>query len=548
MFIIDQNTTPKEIFKLLLKNRHLNKESDIKEFLNPKIVNKLTAKDFSLNQKQIDKAVKRINLAIKNQENILIYGDYDVDGITSTAILWNNLNQQGAKILPFVPDRHRDGYGFKADSFFDFEKKNNLNFDLLITVDNGILAHKEFKKVLKKNKNIDIIVVDHHLAAEKLPKEIITLHSTISSGAGLAWFLAREINKNKTDLSLATLGVVADCLPLQGVNRNLVYHGLKTFNSSSNPGLKKLIDISSLKKDSISSTDLAFILAPRINAAGRLSDPTDALRLLCSNTSQQASKFAKILDDHNRQRQNLQQKSINLAKKKIDSNFTDKVFFIADKTFHPGIIGLIAGRLTEEYNLPSIIISIDDGIAKGSCRSIEGLNIVDALKEISHLFLDLGGHPAAAGFTLETKNIPSFQKKITKIINKKLANKDLKKKTFVEAQMKLSAVTVKNCQLVDKLEPFGIANPEPIFLFKNVKIISKKLLGSKQDHLKLKVIDSDSSYNSPPVDLLAFRQGHLDKKLNSGDLITFTARLNLNVWNGYTTPQLFLKEFLFEDK
>jgi len=548
MLIIDRDTTPKEIFKLLLKNRHLNTEADVKEFLNPTPVNKLTAKDFSLNQKQIDKAVIRIKSAIKNKENILIYGDYDVDGITSTAILWNNLNQQGAQLLPFVPDRHRDGYGFKAKSFLDFQEKNNLKFDLLITVDNGILAHKEFKKVIKKNKDLDIIVVDHHLAAEKLPKEIITIHSTKSSGAGLAWFLAREIDKKKADLSLATLGVVADCLPLQGINRNLVYHGLKDFTSSPNPGLKKLIDISALKKDSLSSTDLAFILAPRINAVGRLADPTDALRLLCSTTSQQASKFAKILDDHNRQRQNLQQKSINLAKKKIHPDLTDKVFFIADESFHPGIIGLIAGRLTEEYNLPSIIISIDNGIAKGSCRSIDNLNIVTALKELSHLFLDLGGHPAAAGFTLEAKNVPILQKKITKIINKKLANKDLKKKTSIEAQMKLAAVTVKNCQLIDKLEPFGIANPEPLFLFKDAKIVSKRLLGSKQDHLKLKVTDSDSSYSSPPIDLLAFRLGHLDKKLNTGDLVTFTARLNLNVWNGYTTPQLFLKEFLFEDK
>lgn len=549
MITIDNSTSPSDFLSLLLKNRQI-KEVNIDSFIYPPSPLKLPSKDFDINQENLDKAKDRIKLAIKNKENILIYGDYDVDGITATAILWNALKQLEAKILPFIPDRHLDGYSIKAKSFFKFEKKNKINFDLLITVDNGIVAKKELDQILKAG--TEIIVVDHHVAGDKLSKEIITIHSTKISGASLSWLLAKEINKN-ADLGLAALGTVTDCLPLKGINRGIVYHGLKSLRSNPSPGIEKLIYISSANQKSLSSTDLAFILGPRINAIGRLSDPTDALRLLCSTSLNQASKFAAILDQHNRQRQALQRTSVRIAKKQVDPKFSDKLLFIADKSFHPGIIGLIAGRLTEQYYLPSIIIAIDGSLAKGSCRSIKELNMVKTLREFSHLFVDLGGHPGAAGFTIKTKNIPQLKKKITKLINKNLSDKKLKADTFIDAQMKLSAVTVKNCQLMKKLEPFGMGNPEPLFILKDIRITDKRLLGSKKEHLKLKVDDPETTKkenitthlnNSPNIDIIAFRQGDSGQDLKVGDLITVIACLNLNIWNGYTTPQLIVKEIL----
>ncbi len=539
MLCIDKNTSDQEILDLLLKNRKIGSKN-IKEFLNPTNPKKLQPKDFGINQKSLNQAVKIIKQYIDEKRNILIYGDYDVDGITATAILWQVLYQKGAKVLPFVPDREIDGYGIKAKSFFRLEKEKDIHFDLLITVDNGIVAGQQLSQILKNG--TEIIVIDHHTTNNPLPKKITTVHSVLTSGSALSWLVADKINSS-ADLGLAAFGAVTDCLPLNTFNRNIVFHGLQSLRLQPNVGIKKLIQISGSKQDSLTTYDLGFILGPRINAVGRLSNPTDALRLLCSQTSQQASKLVQILDNYNQDRQILQQESLDLAKKNI--NTKDKILFVADKSFHPGIIGLIAGRLTEKHYLPSITISIGDDISRGSCRSIKELNIIETLREFDDLFVDLGGHAGAAGFSIETKNIKKFQKQITNFVNKKLSNIKLKPTNFIDAEMKLNAVTVKNCRLVQKLEPFGQENPNPVFLFKQVRVVEKRLLGKSQDHLKLKIDDPNTSKKENiTVDSIAFKKGELDSKIKVGDLINFTANLNLNIWNGYISPQLVVKDFL----
>ena len=308
--IIDKSFLELDFIDLLLKNRQL-KKSEYKDFFKPHFP---LDSDFCINKKELKKAIDRVKIAIKNNENILIYGDYDVDGITSTAILWQVLYQKGAKILPFVPDRETDGYGIKSKSFFDFEIQKNLHFDLLITVDNGIVANKELEKITKKN--TDIIIIDHHIPTDKLPKVSAIIHSTKFSGSSLSWFFAKQFNKN-ADIGLATIGTVVDCLPLVGINRNIVVHGLTSLRLNPNPGIKKLIEISAIKPDSISAYDLGFVIGPRINAVGRLSNPTEALRLLCSQNSDQASKYAQNLDKFNKNRQNIQKDNLKIAKKII---------------------------------------------------------------------------------------------------------------------------------------------------------------------------------------------------------------------------------------
>ena len=528
MIIIDKNIPESEILSSLLKNRSIDPKN-ITEFLKPTSPQNLPITNFGVSHLQLQKAVNKINLSLRKQQNILIYGDYDVDGITATAILWQVLYSKNSHVLPFIPDRQNDGYGIKASSFFKFESEKKIKFDLLITVDNGIVANPELQKIL--DSGTEIIVIDHHVADKKLPKSIITVHSTKVSGAALSWIVAKEINKT-ADLGLAALGTVTDCLPLNNINRNLVYHGLLSLRLNPNYGIKKLIQISGIKPDSISTYDLGFILGPRINAVGRLSNPTDALRLLCSCSLSQANKFAQILDNYNKDRQTLQQESIDLAKKLVEKN-KNKVLFVADKSFHPGIIGLIAGRLTEKYYLPSIAISIDNGVAKGSCRSIKELNIIETLRQLRHEFIELGGHSGAAGFSIKTSNIPKFKKDIIKLINKELKGKELKPEKLIDAEMKLDAVTLKNCRLIKKLEPFGIGNPEPQFLFKDLKITQKRLLGSKQEHLKL---------NFSGLDAIAFKKGELDKKLKVGDSINILAKLSINTWGSSVSPQLIIND------
>ncbi|MFA6184960.1 MAG: single-stranded-DNA-specific exonuclease RecJ [Candidatus Shapirobacteria bacterium] len=562
--IINNSFTESDFLNLLLKNRQI-KEIDYNNFFKPCFP---ADSDFNINQKELKKAINRVNLAIKNNENILIYGDYDVDGITATAILWQVLHQLGANVLPFIPDRETDGYGIKSKSFFEFEKQKNIHFDLLITVDNGIVANTELEKIAKKH--TDIIITDHHLPTEELPKVSAIIHSTDFSGSAISWFFANQFNKT-ADIGLAAAGTVADCLPLIGVNRSIVIHGLKSLQSNPNPGIQKLIEVSDIKQDSISAYDLGFVIGPRINAVGRLSNPTDALRLLCSQNSIQATKFAQNLDKFNKDRQDIQKENLKIAENIIcrddqsgrlnqnpkSTSNKNKLIFIAHKEFLPGIIGLIAGRLTEKYYLPSIIISVGDEYSKGSCRSIKELNIVNALrlsvethhsaslqqKKSSPLLLELGGHAGAAGFTILTKNIAKFQTKITKLINNQLEDTDLKPSIIVESEMKLSAVNIKNCRLIGKFEPFGIDNPKPLFLFKNLRIIQKRVLGSTGDHLKLKLDDPNTNkLENIPADAIAFKKGELDGQFKTGDLINIIASLDLNVWNGQTSPQLIVKE------
>lgn len=532
---IDKSFSESDLLDLLLKNRQI-KKSDYDDFFKPHFP---IDSDFKTNKKELKNGIDRVNLAIKNNENILIYGDYDVDGITSTAILWQVLYQLGAKVLPFIPDREADGYGIKSKSFFDFETQKKIHFDLLITVDNGIVANLELEKIAQKN--TDIIIIDHHLPTENLPKVSSIIHSTDFSGSALSWFFASQFDK-KADIGLAAAGTVADCLPLININRNIVIHGLKSLQKNPNHGLKKLIEVSGINQDSISAYDLGFVIGPRINAVGRLSNPTDALRLLCSQNSIQASKYAKDLDKFNKDRQDIQKENLKIAEE-IISKDDNKLIFISHKDFLSGIIGLIAGRLTEKYYLPSIIISVGDEYSKGSCRSIKELNIVESLRKFNDDLVELGGHAGAAGFTIKTNNIKKFQTKITNYINQQLKDIDLKPSITVESEMKLSAVSIKNCRLIGKFEPFGIDNPKPLFLFKNLRIVQKRVIGSTGDHLKLKLDDPNTDrLENISTDAIAFKKGDLDGQLKTGDLINVIASLDLNVWNNQTSPQLMVKE------
>lgn len=536
--IIDSSYTAKKIQELIAINRGINSD-EINYFLSPPSPLKFTPKDFGVSSIHLTRAVKRIKKAISRNEKILIYGDYDVDGITSTAILWRTLKSLSADVTPFIPDRQDDGYGVRFSSYDKFQKQNNCNYDLLITVDNGIVANSEIKKIT--DLGTDIVIVDHHVSDKVLPQALAIIHSVDTSGAGLAWLLAFQLSTD-ADLGLAALGVVGDCLPLVGINRSIVVHGLLSLRLNPNSGVKKLTELSGKKISELSAFDLGYVIGPRINAAGRLSNPTDALRLLCSDSESLVSRYASILDGFNQDRQQMQKEGIGNALDLVDLK-DDKLIFSADKSYHPGIIGLIAGRLSEKYYLPSIAISIGDEVSKGSCRSIKELNIISALRECSDMLLELGGHEAAAGFSIKTKDISEFQKKITGIINDKLSSVSLSPSLEVDAQMKLSAATSKNYFALKKLEPFGIGNQEPVFLFKNLKVISKRLVGQNGDHLKLKLDDPETkNIENVGTDAIAFRQGSIDGKIKTGCPVNIVASLDLNTWNGLSYPQLIVKE------
>ncbi len=537
---IDKNTTPQDLLKILIKNRGL-KDNQIATFIKPPHPKNLRPSDFDVSASQLKKATTRIKKAIKNKENILIYGDYDVDGITSTAILWQILYQKTKKVTPFIPHREHDGYGIKYQSVINFQQLKNLKFSLIITVDNGIVATKEITKL--KKSGIDVIITDHHLPGKILPPAQSIMHSTTTSSSVLSWLLSTQFNST-ADLGLAALGAVADCLPLISLNRSIVYHGLHHLRHHPSPGIKSLINTSSINKDSLSTYDLSFIIGPLINAAGRLDDPTNALRLLCSSNLTQAHPFAKLLYSNNKKRQLLQKQAIKIALEKPPLP-TDLIIINSNPQFHPGIIGLVAGFLTQNYHLPSVIISQQKNISKGSCRSISQLNIIRTLRQLSPLFIDLGGHAAAAGFSIKTSNIPRLKKQLITLVNQKLRKTSLTATLKVDAPAKLSALKLQNIKAINQLQPFGIGNPRPLFYFQNLKIVSKRLVGSDSSHLKLKLDDPDTSkVEQVSTDAIAFKLGHLNGKLSTDKPIDLVASLDLNTWGGTTTPQLIVKEIL----
>jgi single-stranded-DNA-specific exonuclease len=519
MYLLDSGSDPKTILRLLLKNRGID-ASAFHEFLKP---------SFPQNFLKLAKAVKLIERNLS--KNILIYGDYDVDGIVSSTILYQALSPLNPHTFVFLPHREIDGYGFKTTSFLKFQETKKIFVDLLITVDNGIVAGEEFQKIKKKQPKLKILVIDHHLKNDhKLPVDVI-IHSTDTSAAALAYFLAKEL-KADTDLGLAALGVVADCLPLVGINRQIVVHGLSSLRLHPPLPLKLLLDSAVIKSDSLSVYDLSFIIAPRLNAAGRLDDPTLAFSFLNSKTPEETNKYLVLLNRHNQNRQALEKKSLEIADQK--TNVKNKFIFISDPSFHPGVIGLIAGRLTEKYHLPSIVISVGEDFARGSCRSVKGFHITNILRQYTNLFIDLGGHSAAAGFSIAPANIPKLKKKLEKyfISSPPITFDPL---ATVDAQMSPEAVTSKNIKYINLLSPFGIGNPTPTFYFQDIIISSLRQIGTTGDHLKFKF---------GTLDGVAFRQGKLFNSLKIGQSISFIASLDLNTWNGFTSPQLIIKEIL----
>lgn len=538
--LIDQQTTPGQLIDLLLANRSLKSQAQINNFLKPPHPKTFTPASLQLSSSQFRRAVSRVKLALKKKENILIYGDYDVDGLTSTALLWQALFPACSNVFPFIPHRQKHGYGLKAEIINQLQSQKKLSFSLILAVDNGIVAHDEIKKLAA-----DVIVIDHHLPASSPPPAYALLHSTSTSAAALSWLFARQFLP-ASDLSLAALGIVADCQPLLGPNRSFVFHGLKSLASCPSPGLKKLIELSSLKSSLLSTYDLSFVLAPRLNAAGRLSDPTDALRLLCAPTSRQASPLAHLLNQSNQKRQRLQQQALQLAYRQ-PINPSDKHIFISHPQFHPGIIGLLASQLSQAFNLPAIIISSAKNICRGSCRSIPQLNIIQTLRRFSPLFIDLGGHAAAAGFTISASKIPRLRRQLKQFISQKLKNTDLTPVITVDAPMTLSALKIKNIQAVNQLQPFGLNNPRPLFLFSSLKVVSCRQIGSDSSHLKLKLDDpSTSRLEKIPASAVAFKFGRLYPQLPAGSLVDIVASLDINTWGGISSPQLIIKEIIIK--
>lgn len=531
--------TVEDVITCLLENRGLKTNEEVDEFFFPKLED-VTVHRLGIDKQQLKKAIKRIKKAIKNKESIVVYTDYDVDGICAGAIVWETLYSLGAKVMPHVPHRIDEGYGLTKKGIDHVKKEYNAN--LIITVDHGIVANKEINYA--QEKGIDVIITDHHLAGEKLPKAISVIHSSLLSGSGVAWLLARflkegRIAKSKDtvkQLELVALASIADLVPLVGANRTLTKLGLEILNQTDRIGLLSLIDEAGLKLGNIGTYKVGHILAPRINAMGRLSHAIDALRLLCTKDDKRAKELASKLGSANRERQQKTQEMYLQATDLYKENSSKKLIFLHHPHFSEGLIGLIAGKLVEDYYKPAIVVSQRQDYSKGSIRSINGVNIIEILRKHSDLLVDFGGHPLAAGFTIETEKLELFRRRLEAHLDTDLSHKSLTKILKIDCFLPIERVNLKLFNKLRLFEPHGIGNSRPVFVAGNLTITDARLVGREGDHLKL-VLSA-----RPDLDIIGFGLSGFFPKLKNTKKADLAFSLDENIWNNQKRLQLKIKD------
>ena len=547
-----------EIVAKLLSIRKIKKE-DIKFFLNTYIKN-ILPNPYIL--KDMDIAIERTAKAITNREKVGIFGDYDVDGATSTAILGKYFEFLNIPFEIYIPDRKNEGFGPNEKAFLEFI---NLKVDLIFTVDCGTLSYGPID-FAKKN-NLDVIILDHHQSEIKLP----AAHAIVNPNrlddrselnylcaAGVCFMFLVALNKRLRDknwfldnsfkepdlmniLDLVSLGTVCDVVPLVGLNRALVNQGLKILKKKNNLGLKTLIEVCNIEKN-ITAHDLGYILGPRINAGGRVGKSTHGANLLLDQNPKKAFKLAVDLNCYNKERQILETELLNKILNTNYENSTDPVIILHGENWHEGIIGIIAARLKEKFNKPAIIISVNKGFGKGSGRSIQGFDlgstVIGAVQ--SGLLTKGGGHKMAAGFSIDMNKIEEFREFVFRKFRSININLEEKKNYYFDAEIAPSAVNINFFEKINLLAPFGSGNPEPRFIIKDVKIVNSKIVAEK--HIKNVLIGADSttvkaiSFNSVESELGPYL---LKKNIKPIDI---AGKLSLNEWRGQRNV-----EFIIDD-
>lgn len=549
----DRETDLAKIIEILLSNRGMEGSQNTKDFINPSF-DLLSLSNTDLDNQELNKAAIRINQAIVQKESIVVYTDYDVDGLCSGAIVWECLYSLGANIMPYVPDRIEEGYGLSKKGLDSIKKSYKVK--LLITVDHGVTAlpMTEYAKSL----GMDIIILDHHLLPKNIPNVSALIHTTKMCSGGIAWFFAHFLYSflhtkvvQKTFLDLAALATVADLVPLKGLNRTIVKYGLEEINKKERVGLKALITASSLNKPTLEVYDLSFILAPRINAIGRLSHAMDALRLLCTKDELRAKKLAQSLCDFNKERQLFTKDSTMQAIEMIKHDYKynekkenelAKLLFISHKDFKEGILGLIAGKLVEEFYRPAIVVSQGPEISKASARSITGFNIVEALRSVSDLIIELGGHPMAAGFTVKTVNLDALKSKLLENVSQNLDEVNFIKAMTVDMPLDVGNINFQLVEELSKFSPFGIGNPEPVFLSRNLEVIGIKLLGRDKKHLKMTLRGIDSMNKNIILNGVGFNMGKLFNKIMPKQKLDVVYNIQKDNWGQMDSLQLKIKD------
>jgi single-stranded-DNA-specific exonuclease len=535
----------------LLKQRGITSKEDVHKFFNPSL------KDLHdpFLMPDMDKAINRIEKALGQKERILIYGDYDVDGTTAVALVYKFLRKFTSNLDYYIPDRYDEGYGI-SEQGIDYAEETGVK--LIIALDCGIKAIE--KVAYAKSKGIDFIIGDHHMPDDVLPDAVAVVDakrvdSTYPyehlSGCGVGFKMAQALAQNNklpfselTELlDLVAVSIASDIVPITGENRILAYYGLKQINSNPSLGLKGIIDLCGLTYKNITISDIVFKIGPRINASGRMMNGKEAVDLLLSNSMEDAREKSTNIDHYNDNRRELDKRITDEANTFIEEHVDitkSKSIVIYDESWHKGVIGIVASRLTEKYLRPAIVLTKSHGLITGSARSVMGFDVYKAIEACKDILENFGGHTYAAGLSLKEENLEEFQRRIEELSTKIIAPEMMLPQIDIDAELPFKDINSKFTEELGRMAPFGPENENPIFVTHNVQDYgTSKLVGKGNVHLKLEMIDQTSAV---AMNGIAFRQSAAYDMIKSGKYFDICYTLEENTHNGKTNIQLYVKD------
>ena len=492
------------------------------------------------------RAVRRLASAITSGETIAVYGDFDADGVTGCAVVSIALERLGARVLPYIPHRVDEGHGLNADAIMDLKERGA---NLVVTVDCGVTDVAEVG--LARELGMETIITDHHVPPADLPDAVAivdprhpkaTVAPSPLAGVGLGLKLVQGLHQHLQTpvptqfLQLAAIGTIADLVPLEGENRQLVAQGLASLKADPLPGVQALLNVAGVDASTVDAEVVAFALAPRINAAGRVEHAALALKAMLAHDIDEAMPTAQELERMNIQRRELTKGTTEQIWPQAEAQRDRSLLFVVDEDLPAGIVGLAASRLVDAYYRPAVVVAKQDGLSKASCRSIQEFNMIEALTECRDLFTRFGGHHMAAGFEIDTGLLPDLGERLNAIAEQRLAGLDLTPSIDIDAEISLGAFTSETLQFIQSMAPFGAGNMAPTFLSRNIQIAEARTIGATGDHLLLKVRQDGISWKA-----IAFGMG--------GGWVEGTGRVDLvyslrvDRWNGQETLRLMVKDW-----
>ena len=527
----------------ILFNRGIDTSAKVNDFLFPKRQSVHDPFLFSDMQKVVD----RLSKAVDNREIIGVFGDFDTDGLSGSAVLAFALESLGAIVFPYIPHRVEEGHGVSTNALEFFQDRG---VSLILTVDCGISSVDEIN--LANNMNIETIISDHHTSVDELPEAFAIINPSLPNskypfehltGVGTAFkiiealfsYLGRDLPPEVYVFS--AFGTLSDVGLMKDENRFLTYQGIKLIRSQEITGIDQLIEVAGIEKRRIRTQDMTFGLIPRINAPGRLSHAKLSLDLILSKNSEDAKSLSEQIEQLNKQRQLVTENAMNEAYQQIKPQ-NESVIFVGKPNWNPGILGLIAGRLAEEFYRPVIAVSGSGNVLRASGRSIPDFNLIQALDLCNSFFEKFGGHPMAAGFTIQRDLLKDFREKFNEISFELLSDVPNGPSVNIDAEISPLWLTSDKLSFLESLEPYGKGNPEPTFLTKNFELIDFRLVGVDKNHLKMTLM-----YEGRVFDAIAFRQGKRAIEIQNGNLLDLVFKPSINFWNGKETLELIVDDF-----